>query len=169
MARRCCIHLSLFLNVGRHLTIEKASQRVCWSLLGNSYCMRLPLSVCVATPSMCELLFTDHLVCNFFRSSGVVRALVILSSSHLIVRTRSQYASLKRSKYLAIGWQHDYALAFLLMRASCLMKGLCEKRAEAFIDYRTVHKVLRRAAEGGFPYLKRRCLEFCLMHLSEVS
>ena len=49
------------------------------------------------------------------------------------------------------------------------MQGLCEKRAEAFIDYRTVHKVLRRAAEGGFPYLKRRCLEFCLMHLSEVG
>lgn len=46
---------------------------------------------------------------------------------------------------------------------------MCEKRAEAFIDYRTVHKVLRRAAEGGFPYLKRRCLEFCLMHLREAS
>lgn len=50
-----------------------------------------------------------------------------------------------------------------------MFQGLCEKRAEAFIDYRTVHKVLRRAAEGGFPYLKRRCLEFCLIHLSEVS
>ena len=48
-------------------------------------------------------------------------------------------------------------------------QGLCEKRAEAFIDSRTVHKVLRRAAEGGFPYLKRRCLEFCLTHLGEVS
>lgn len=50
-----------------------------------------------------------------------------------------------------------------------LFQGLCEKRAEAFIDDRTVHKVLRRAAEGGFPYLKRRCLEFCLIHLGEVS
>lgn len=49
------------------------------------------------------------------------------------------------------------------------MQGLCEKRAEAFVDGRTVHKVLRRAAEGGFPYLKRRCLEFCLTHLAEVS
>ncbi|CAM9734945.1 unnamed protein product, partial [Laminaria digitata] len=48
------------------------------------------------------------------------------------------------------------------------LQGLCEKRAEAFIDSRTVHKVLRRAAEGGFPYLKRRCLEFCLTHLGEV-
>ncbi|CAN0044765.1 unnamed protein product, partial [Ectocarpus fasciculatus] len=48
------------------------------------------------------------------------------------------------------------------------LQGLCEKRAEAFIDCRTVHKVLRRAAEGGFPYLKRRCLEFCLVHLGEV-
>lgn len=48
-------------------------------------------------------------------------------------------------------------------------QGLCEKRAEAFVDCRTVHKVLRRAAEGGFPYLKRRCLEFCLTHLAEVS
>eukprot|EP00904_Undaria_pinnatifida_P009351 jgi/Undpi1/5546/HiC_scaffold_2.g00823.m1 len=47
------------------------------------------------------------------------------------------------------------------------LQGLCEKRAEAFIDSRTVHKVLRRAAEGGFPYLKRRCLEFCLTHLGE--
>lgn len=50
-----------------------------------------------------------------------------------------------------------------------MCQGLCEKRAEAFIDYRTVHKVLRRAAEGGFPYLNRRCLEFCLIHLSEVN
>ncbi|CAM9098845.1 unnamed protein product [Ascophyllum nodosum] len=48
------------------------------------------------------------------------------------------------------------------------LQGLCEKRAEAFIDCPTVHKVLRRAADGGFPYLKRRCLEFCLTRLSEV-
>lgn len=49
------------------------------------------------------------------------------------------------------------------------LQGLCEKRAEAFVDCRTVHKVLKRAAEGGFPYLKRRCLEFCVTHLIEVS
>lgn len=47
-------------------------------------------------------------------------------------------------------------------------QGLCEKRAEAFVDCRTVHKVLKRAAEGRFPYLQRRCLEFCVTHLSEV-
>lgn len=48
-------------------------------------------------------------------------------------------------------------------------QGLCEKRAEAFVDCRTVHKVLKRAAEGKFPYLQRRCLEFCVTHLREVS